>query len=255
MIARISELQPDTIQTIRGNVSQIEIEDDEFTLSNTSGSIEVDVDLDDLENLDDDDDDDGSDNNNLDNVNVVDDIDLNNFLNEINGQEATVVGELDDDDVNDLDFDALRITASNGSVVFEQRVLEDANVLGVGDDNFVQNTPDAIIINGGIGNDNLTGAEGSDFLIGGAGDDLLRGTGGFDTFMVGNGADIIVDFEPADVIVDLGDSFDDIGQILGEGGAATQVGQDTVINLGDDDSVTLLNFAVDDLTAANFALI
>lgn len=233
MVVRISELQEETIQTIRGNFS--EVDDDDFILSNTSGSIEVDFD---------------------DGVDDLDfDADLDDFLNQlnVNGGEVTVVGELDDDD-DDLDFDALRITGSNGSVVLQDPLLEDAVRLGEDNDNFVQNTANAVIVDGGVGNDSLTGASGDDFLIGGAGDDLLTGTGGFDTFIVGTGADIIADFEPADVI-DLSDSFDDIGQILDTGGVATQVGQDTVIDLGNDESVTLLNFAVDDLSAANFALI
>jgi hypothetical protein len=42
---------------------------------------------------------------------------------------------------------------------------------------------------------------------------------------------------------------------VSSGGVANQVGQDTVIDLGDNNSVTLLNFAVEDLNPANFDLI
>lgn len=239
MITKISELQEETIQTIRGTASQIE--DDSFLLRNRNGSVTVSTD-----DIDDDD---------------ISDTDLNNFLNGLNGEQVTVVGKLDNNDDNDdnddLDFDALRITGSNekGSLIFEEQVLEDADLLGSRNDNFVQKTNEAVIVNGRAGNDSLTGAKGDDFLIGGAGDDSLTGADGFNTFIVGNGADVITDFEPADVIVDRGDSFNDIEQILGSGGAANQVGQDTVIDLKGDNSLTLLDFAVEDLNPANFDLI
>ena len=73
--------------------------------------------------------------------------------------------------------------------------------------------------------------------------------------MLGSGADIITDFESVDVIVDLSNSFDNIDQILGADGAAIQQDRDTFIDLGNGNSVTLLNFAVEDLSAVNFDLI
>jgi Ca2+-binding RTX toxin-like protein len=233
MITRISELQENTIQTIRGDVSQVE--DDSFLLRNRNGRVTVSID-----DIDDDE---------------IAESNLNNFLNGLNGEQVTVVGKLDDNDDND--FDALRITGSNedGSLILEEQVLEDADLLGSRNNNFVQKTSEAVIVNGRAGNDSLTGAKGDDFLIGGAGNDSFTGAAGFNTFFVGNGADVITDFESADVIVDLGDSFDDVEQILGSSGAANQVGQDTVIELGDDNSVTLRDFAVEDLNPANFDLI
>jgi Ca2+-binding RTX toxin-like protein len=240
MVTRINELQENSIQSIRGRASQVE--DDSFLLRNSSGSITVSTD-----SIDDDD---------------ISESDLNNFLNGLNGKEVTVVGELDDnnddnDDDDGLDFDALRITGSNenGSLISEEQVLEDADLLNSRNNNFVQKTSEAVIVNGRAGNDSLTGAEGDDFLIGGAGNDQFTGAAGFNTYVVGNGADVITDFDRADVIVDRSDSFDDIGQILDSGGAATQVGQDTVIDLGDNNSVTLLDFNVEDLNPANFDLI
>jgi Ca2+-binding RTX toxin-like protein len=249
MVTRISELQENTIQTIRGSASQVE--DDSFLLRNRNERVtvsidDIDIDDDDID-IDDDDNDD-----------EIAESDLNNFLNGLNGEQVTVVGKLDDNDDNDdNDFDALRITGSNedGSLIFEEQVLEDADLLGSRNNNFVQKTSEAVIVNGRAGNDSLTGAKGDDFLIGGAGNDSFTGAAGFNTFFVGNGADVITDFESADVIVDLGDSFDDVEQILGSSGAANQVGQDTVIDLGDDNSVTLRDFAVEDLNPANFDLI
>jgi Ca2+-binding RTX toxin-like protein len=236
MVTRINELQENTIQSIRGTVSQVE--DDSFLLRNSSGSITVGTD-----DIDDDD---------------INDADLDNFLNGLNGEQVTIVGELDnDDDTDGLDFDPLRITGSNenGSLIFEEQVLDDADLLNSRNNNFVQQTSEAVIVNGRGGNDSLTGAEGDDFLIGGAGNDRLTGGAGFNTYVVGNGADVITDFESADVIVDRSDSFDNIEQILGSDGAATQVGQDTVIDFGNNNSVTLLDFNVEDLNPANFDLI
>ena len=251
MIVGINELQPEVIQTIRGLVT--EVDEDDFTLSDTSGSIEVDFDDDDLNDADDINDIDDIDNN-LDGIDDIDDAVIDHFLNEINGEQVTVVGRLDNDDFNDLDFDALRITRNTGSIVFQELLLEYDLELGVDNNNFVQNTPDAVIVNGGVGNDSLTGSSADDFLIAGSGNDQLTGAAGFDTFIVGDGADIVTDFETVDVL-DLSSSFNNIGQVLGTNGVATQVGQNTIIDLGNDDSVTLLGFAVNDLTAANFALI
>lgn len=249
MLISINELQPEVIQTIRGTVS--EVEDDEFTLTDNTGSIEVDLDDDDLEDddLGDDLDDD-----------ISDEI-IDNFLTELNGQVVTVVGELDEDDddddgdgIDDLEFEALRVTKLGESIVFREEVLEDALVLGAENDNFVHNTPEGIIVNGGAGNDSLTGADGDDFLVGGAGNDQLTSTAGFDTFLVGDGADTVVNFKPADVL-SINSSFDDIEMILGTDGIATQMGQDTFIDLGNGDSITLIDFALEDLNPGNFALI
>lgn len=109
----------------------------------------------DLNTFDDDDDD--------------DDGDIHDFLSDIDGKELTVVGKLDDDDDDDLEFDALRITRTSGTLLFRDSILEDAVELGAENNNFIQNMPDAVIVNGGEGNDSLTGAAGDDFLIGGAG--------------------------------------------------------------------------------------
>ena len=229
MITAISSLTPedDSIQTILGTVDSVR--EDEFVLKDETGEILVDADdwLEESESSD-------------------AELDL------AVGERLIVVGEFDDDD-----FDALRITASDRSVVFEEQVLEEATLLGSNNNQFVQETNDPVIINGGAGNDSLTGAKGSgsDFLIGGAGNDLLTGGGGYDTFIVGKGSDAIADFDSSDIIADLGDSFDDIEAILGSGGAATQVGQDTVIDLGNGNSVTLVKFDVEDLTAANNILL
>ncbi len=92
---------------------------------------------------------------------------------------------------------------------------------------------------------------GDDLLNGGAGNDILTGGGGADLFRFssGSGADIITDFEQIDRL-DVSDFFGDSHTALG---AATQDGHNTLIDLGDGDSITLENFAVSNLTVDNFA--
>ena len=58
----------------------------------------------------------------------------------------------------------------------------------------------AAYINGGMGNDSLTGSDGDDFLVGGGGDDILVGGAGNDNFIGGGGADSISGGDGDDVV-------------------------------------------------------
>lgn len=75
-------------------------------------------------------------------------------------------------------------------------------------------------------------------------------THGSDTFSFGvdSGLDIVTDFESIDIL-DVSLFYNNVDQVLG---ATTQNGNNTVIDFGGDDSVTLENVAVGDLTADNF---
>ena len=119
------------------------------------------------------------------------------------------------------------------------------------------------ILNGEAGNDTLLGGTGNDELIGGAGEDLLIGglnndilTGGFDqdTFQFGtdSGVDIVTDFTTVEDRLNVSTIFNNISDILGIGGAATQVGTSTLIDFGNDNAAILLNVSVSDLTNDNF---
>ncbi|MEL6929863.1 MAG: spondin domain-containing protein, partial [Cyanobacteria bacterium J06600_6] len=92
---------------------------------------------------------------------------------------------------------------------------------------------------------------GDDLLNGGAGNDILTGGGGADlfAFSTGTGADTITDFEHIDRL-DVTAFFGDAHTALG---SAVQDGHNTLIDLGDGDSITLENFAVSNLTVDNFA--
>lgn len=69
-------------------------------------------------------------------------------------------------------------------------------VLGAGDDTFVAEGGNDVIL-GGAGDDDLDGKWGNDIIVGGAGDDTLRGGDGADTFRVGfaSDTDTIIDFD------------------------------------------------------------
>jgi Ca2+-binding RTX toxin-like protein len=113
-------------------------------------------------------------------------------------------------------------------------------------------------LKGGAGNDTLLGGDGNDKLIGGTGNDVLFGGGGNDTFKFGPGfgQDTIVDFKPDSAPSSEHDVID-----LSEFAAITsanfasylhQAGSDTVIDLGDSQTITLKNVTYTALAASDF---
>ena len=112
-------------------------------------------------------------------------------------------------------------------------------------------------LDGSSGGDILDGASGNDTLIGGSGDDTLTGGGQNDCFeFQGNiGADIITDFnEGSDIrdvvrLVGFGANFDTFSEILA---ATTQVGADSIINLGGGNTITLIGIEKSNLHQNDF---
>ncbi|WP_336965001.1 cellulase family glycosylhydrolase [Sphingobium aquiterrae] len=111
----------------------------------------------------------------------------------------------------------------------------------------------------GTGHDDaLAGRNGSDTLQGGHGDDLLTGGGASDLFIhaSGDGADIVTDFTAtgaeADVI-QLGHYA--VGSFAQLSSHISQQGADTLIQLGDGDSIMLRNVGAATLTADNFRFV
>ena len=88
------------------------------------------------------------------------------------------------------------------------------------------------------------------------GKDVLSGGLHKDTFVftAKSGVDIVTDFTTSDDQLDVSAVFNDINDILGVGGAATQVANNTLIDFGNSNEVLLLNVEVDDLTSDNFIL-
>ena len=98
-------------------------------------------------------------------------------------------------------------------------------------------TPGDDTLNGGAGDDTLYGGAGDDTLTGGEGDDTLTGGAGNDTFVFGPGFgnDTIVDFNPDEDTLDIS-ALDAAGV---ERPLATQNGDDTVLDFGDQGHLTL----------------
>jgi len=110
-------------------------------------------------------------------------------------------------------------------------------------------------ISGGKGNDDIRGEDGNDTLLGGAGDDRIWGdshndtmTGGkgrdMFTFFIGDGHDVITDF---DVKQDGFEAdWDSVQSIF-------KSGRNTVIDFGDDSTITLLDVKPNQIHEDHFA--
>lgn len=124
---------------------------------------------------------------------------------------------------------------------------------GAGDDQiFAGDAADTI--SGGDGDDVVFANGGNDIIEGAGGNDQLWGGSGADVFLFqsGFGHDIIHDFSLADVIEFASSVFENFDEVLD---AATQVGNDTVIALDDDNSVTLQYVALASLSADEFRFV
>lgn len=117
-----------------------------------------------------------------------------------------------------------------------------------------------VVLNGGNGQDNLTGSAGDDTLNGGNGKDTLNAGDGNDILTGGNGGDTFV-FGPHfgnDIVTDFGNGPDHIefdhtvfANFAAVQAAMTQVGTDTVITHGTD-TLTLQHVTASSLHASDF---
>jgi Ca2+-binding RTX toxin-like protein len=175
------------------------------------------------------------------------------------GHDAVFAGAGDDD---------LQWNDPVGDTVFgdsgDDRILGGdaaADVIhGGADDDFIQafttaaaNATAGDRLYGDGGNDTVIGGNASDFIEGGEGNDTLTGNGAADVFAFGSnlGQDTVTDFNPDE----------DFVQIVGTTTAAafgdplarlSASGGNTVLDLGDGDTVTFLGVAPSDFTADNF---
>jgi hypothetical protein len=112
------------------------------------------------------------------------------------------------------------------------------------------NGNDRVFGNGG--NDRMSGGAGADVLTGGSGNDRMNGGAGNDRFVITQGGDdVISDFNGLRDHVRLDDA--DFRNFADVRDAMRQVGDNTVINLGQGDSVTLLNCSVLSFRADDFS--
>jgi len=106
-------------------------------------------------------------------------------------------------------------------------------------------------ISGGDGNDWVRGGQGNDSVSGGAGDDLIYGDRGNDTISGGAGADTFRSFSGAgiDRVIDFSRAEGDHVQLdPGTAYTVSQVGADTVIDMGNGDQMILVGVTLSTLS-------
>lgn len=125
-------------------------------------------------------------------------------------QVETVKGALKGG-VSRFDDEGIRFVATKGST-FDVRDLVSGTERGdlfkivqlgsAGDDriNFLDDGR-KVYVNGGMGDDRITGGRSADFLVGGAGDDRLFGGSGNDSFIGGAGSDVIFGGNGKDTVI------------------------------------------------------
>ncbi len=234
MVDTISNVRPDVIQTLSGTIKAFvtdleENEIDGFILKDGTGKVLVDVEE----------------------------------LNLTVGKQVTVVGEykIDDED-GEAEFEALKVTKADGTVV-----LNPFGTPGAGsDDDILDGTNRQDILDGGLGRDflngrnskdNLSGGNGGDLLIGGLGKDTLTGGEGKDAFgyeSLREGGDRITDFNVNQDVIKIDDdlfgndvfesqkirSLDQLADFV----KLTQVGSRTVISIDSDGAAGSARFKV-----------
>ena len=130
-------------------------------------------------------------------------------------------------------------------------LLEGENtVIGTIDDDSIFTGADNDLIVGNDGDDFLSGDLGRDTLIGGRGSDELAGGKDADTFVfrANFGRDTINDFQANDTI-DLSSLESNVEEIIG---TVRQDNENAVIDFGDGNSITLVNFEVNAIANENF---
>jgi Ca2+-binding RTX toxin-like protein len=107
-------------------------------------------------------------------------------------------------------------------------------------------------LHGGDGGDLIRGGQGDDVIVGGAGNDYISGDRGNDTESGGPGADIFHSFSGAgvDLVLDFSQAEGD--RVMLDPGTTytvSQVGQNTVVDMGNGDQVILQNVQLSTLKA------
>ncbi|MEM9060687.1 MAG: calcium-binding protein [Pseudomonadota bacterium] len=168
------------------------------------------------------------------------------------GDDTFVVDSADDVLIEDPGEGYDRVFASVSITLGDN--VEAGNLTGSDDLSMTAATTGSWL-NGNAGNNTLTGQQGSDRLDGNAGNDTLDGGLGNDILEGGADADVFVFSAGADVILDFEDGLDlidltGVGLLFSDLGIA-QSGGNVLITHGLG-TLTLLNFAAGDLSAADF---
>ena len=157
------------------------------------------------------------------------------------GDESfAIVGDLEELEIDGDTIDVGMLLSDVEKVVFRGGEGDDA-IDGSG----VTDAAVALKLDGGEGNDVLAGGAGDDRLIGGAGDDRMTGGYGADVFVFEGGADVVEDFQ---------DGVDRLKIEVGEdaGLSIVQQGDDTVLDFGNGDTLTLRDTYAEDIGLEDF---
>ena len=174
----------------------------------------------------------------------------NDIINAGGGND-TVDGGADDDDIQGKGG-ADTLHGGSGNDTINGGSANDTLFGDAGNDTLV-GAGGKDTLNGGDGDDNLNGGGNNDILTGGLGNDTLTGgsTRDFFIFDDGFGSDTITDFTNNLDKIDLSahSTLNSLAAVLL---VATQVGLDTVIALDANNTITLQNFTLANLNAADF---
>jgi len=169
-----------------------------------------------------------------------------------NGGDDSIQGGANFDDINGNKGDDTIDGGSGGG---------DWLVGGQGNDLITAHAGDGLLY-GNLGNDTLIGSDGADLMLGGQADDIIQGGAGNDyisgdrgndTETGGAGADTFHSFSGAGIDRVLGFNLAEGDRVLLDPGThftVSQVGADTVVDLGAGDQVILVGVSMSSLTGA-----
>jgi Ca2+-binding RTX toxin-like protein len=134
---------------------------------------------------------------------------------------------------------------------------DDDQQFGEGGDDIVWGNLGNDTLDGGDGNDQVRGGQGDDVVRGGAGNDYVSGDRGADTITGGAGADLFHSFSGAGIDRVLDFSVTEGDRVMLDPGttySVSQVGADTVVDMGNGDQVILVGVSMSSLTAGSIFL-
>ena len=181
---------------------------------------------------------------------------------DLNGSQLLGTTANDDlDFTNTVIFQASAIRLGTGNDKIFGSDLEDL-IYGDEDSDTIVGGDGADVLYGGIGNDLIEGGKGPDLIEGEAGNDTLDGGDGIDTFIfrTGSGVDRITDFDGDDDVFVIYGNINGTGittatQLFGQASASGSGNQDTTIDLGGGNSVTLVGTSLSSLDASDFLVL
>jgi len=171
------------------------------------------------------------------------------ILTDTEGTDAINAAAIDSNTTVNLNPGTVSHLAGQNLTIASNTTIENA-FTGDGDDTLTGNTIDNLLY-GGRGNDYINGGAGADILIGAQDNNTLTGGADSDVFVIhsdNNATDTITDFASGERITLVGftefNSFSELN--------VTQNGTDTLINLGNQQTLIISNTVAHSLSAGNF---